>query len=429
MSRILAESINQLYSVMMQLRRLQRTVTKIEKTKKDLKKIADSQEELFNEFLLKAVEEVDETAALGVLLQLKLDPNVKYMYTYHSTLHSTHAHGKPSSAKATPLYIACQQGNTEAVRVLLQHQADPNISSSDNKKTPLMVACSNKHAEAVKLLLAHKATDVEALDEDHDTALRYASDQNSTKVMRLLLEAAHVNPNVYGKNDWSCLLVSCRDGYLDNVVLLLEHGADPYHKVKGGKTCLMMASQYGHIDIVHLLLNSKRVDVKRLINEQTEEGWTALALAYKHPKIVELLLEHGADPNLHTNYGWTPLILACQKEGIPTTVELLLDSKYQVNIEHQHRYGLSAYGLASWNKLKVIVELLDKAGAKKHWIPHDVAIAVIKLPVLPLLRKFGSKTGDHNYLHVQDNHNIYRTITVTCDYYLLQMSRVFTSHQ
>ena len=300
-----------------------------------------------------------------------------------------------ASAKDTPLYIACQKGNTEAVRILLLNQADPNIPSSDNKKTPLMVACSNKHAEVVKLLLAHKAT-VEALDEDHDTALRYANDQNSTEIMRLLLESAHANPNVYGKNDWSCLLVSCCDGQLDNVVLLLEHGADPYHQVKGGKTCLMMASQYGHIDIVHLLLSSKRVDIKKLINVQTEAGWTALALSYKHPQIVELLLEHGADPNLHTNDGWTPLLLACQEEGVPATVELLLKQKYQADIDHQNKYGVSAYGLASWNNLKVVVELLVKARAKRRWLPRDVAMSVIKLPVLTLRRKLGSRTGDHN---------------------------------
>ena len=356
-----------------------------EKTpKKNLKKIDDSLEELGHSSLLKAVEEVGETAALRVLLQLKLDPNVKY--------HSTHC---KAGTKATPLYIACQLGHTEAVRVLLEHQADPNISSSDNKKTPLMVACSNTHAEVVKLLLAHKATDVEALDEDHDTALRYAHDRN-TEIMRLLLESAHANPNVCGKNDWSCLLVSCCDGYLDNVVLLLEHGADPYHKVKGGKTCLMMAGQYGHIEIVRLLLNSKRVDVKRLINVQTEGGWTALALSYKHPKIVELLLEHGADPNLHTNDGWTPLLLACQKEGIPATVELLLNPKHQVDIEHENDYGLSAYSLALWNKLNAIMELLKKAGAKKRSMVGDTAKSVIKLPMQSLMGKFGSKTGDHN---------------------------------
>ena len=358
-----------------------------------MKKIADALEEFFHSSLLKAVKEVEETAALRVLLQLKLDPNVRYVYTYHST----HGKLKASSAKATPLYIACQQGHTEAVRVLLQYQADPNLPSSDNKKTPLMVACSNTHAEVVKLLLAHKATDVEALDETHDTALRYANDRNNTEIVRLLLESAHANPNVYGRNDWSCLLVSCCDGYLDNVALLLEHGADPYHRVKGGKTCLMMASQNGHIDIVRLLLNSKQVHIKRLINIQTEAGWTALALAYKHPKIVELLLENGADPNFHTNDGWTPLLLACQREGIPATAEVLLNPKYQVDIEHKSRYGLSAYGLASRNKEKVIVKMLDKVGAKKHSVRSDMVKSVIKLPVLPLLRKFGSKTGDHNY--------------------------------
>ena len=317
MQQVLAQCADQLHKVMMQLR------------DKPEKEIADDIEEFFPDSSLKTVEAENEIDALRVLLQLRRDPNAKYPCTLDPK--------KPT--EATPLYMVSQLGHTEAVKVLLEHNADPNLPS-DDKRTPLMIASSSNHPAVVEILLAHKSLDKEARDDMNNNALRYATDHNNIEVLKLLLEAGLV-PNIQaGEYGWTCLLVACCDNYLEVASLLLKHGANPYLVEKHKKNCLMMAAQNGHTEIVSMLLNSEYVDVRRIINEQTEHGWTALALTYDHPEVVELLLERGADPNIATDDGWTPLMLACQRKGVPASVELLL--RYHPNLDHTNNLGLSA---------------------------------------------------------------------------------------
>ena len=373
MPQVLAQCADQLHRVMVQLR---------DKQEKESKQIADYLEGFFRDSLLKTVEEEDETEALRVLLQLRRDPNVKYPCTFDSK--------KPT--KATPLFIASQLGHTEAVRVLLQHNADPNLPS-DDKRTPLMIASSSNHPAVVELLLTQENLDKEAKDEARDNALRYATDRNNVEIMKLLLEGG-LDPNIQaGENGWTCLLVACCDNYPEIVSLLLKHGANPYLVEKHKKNCLMMAAQNGHTEIVSMLLNSEHVDIHRIINERTEQDWTALALAYDHPKVVELLLDHGgADPNIATDDGWTPLMLACQRKGVPATVEVLL--KYKPNLEHVNNLGMSAYGLARWNNLNEIMTTLERAGARKRLLPVDVTKSVVQFkPLLAIAKKLGYKKG------------------------------------
>ena len=331
--------------------------------------------------LLKIVKVANEIEVLRELLQLRRDPNTKYPCTLDPK--------KPT--KAPLLYIASQLGHTEAVKVLLEHNADPNLPSND-KRTPLMIASSSNHPAVVELLLAHKNLDKEARDDKNDNALRYATDHNNIEVLKLLLEAG-LDPNIQaGENSWSCLLVACCDNYLEVTSLLLKHGANPYLVEKHKKNCLMMAAQNGHTEIVSMLLNSEYIDVRRIINEQTKQEWTALALANDHPKVVELLLKHGADPNIATDDGWTPLMLACQRKGVPASVELLL--RYHPNLDHTNNLGMSAYGLARWNNLNDIMETLEKAGAKKRLLVGDVTKSVVQLkPLLSIAKKLGYRKG------------------------------------
>ena len=326
-------------------------------TRKNVEKMADELDCSFEASLLSAVEKND-IEALRVLLEPKANLNVKY----DSTL------DRPT--KATPLFIASLLGHYDIASMLLEHRADPNLSA-DDERTPLMVACRNGHLQVVELLVLWGAN-TEKCDQDGDTALRYAIEHNHSKVVKYLLEerdepnGAGADPNVIGSDGWSCLLIACCDNYLEIVVLLLEHHANPYHPAIGGKTCLMMASQNGHIEVLSKLLNFKKGFSKELINYQTDDGWSALALAYDQPKAVKLLLNHGADPNLATKDGWTPLMLACQKPGHPETVDLLLYHKADPN--HKNQHGLSAYAIAHSNNNSSIMEILEEAGAQPEYL-------------------------------------------------------------
>ena len=55
-------------------------------------------------------------------------------------------------------------------------------------------------------------------------------------------------------------------------------------------TALHMACQYGHSNIVEILIN-KSIDFDIDLNAENAEGWTAFYLACQndHPKIAEML--------------------------------------------------------------------------------------------------------------------------------------------
>ena len=250
-----------------------------------------------------------------------------------------------------------------------------------------MTASSHNHLDAVDLLVKTGA-DLEILDKDNDTALRYVNDHKNYEIMELLLKSG-ANPNVVGNDGWSCLLLACCDNLHKSVELLLKYGADPYHASSRGKTCLMMASQNGHIEALNHMLE---VVPKEEINRQMEKGWSALSLAYDHPEAAELLLKKGADPNLPLEDGWTTLMLACQKECHPKTVDVLLNHK--ADPDQGTITGVTPYGLARRHNHDQIMEALRNAGAK----PKPLLVTVVTSLVAPNKPRPGYQKRKRKYL-------------------------------
>ena len=119
--------------------------------------------------------------------------------------------------KMAPLYTFCRIGSFEAVKMLLNDNADIEEKNNYNW-TPLHVASLNGHSEVVKLLLDKKA-DIEAKQKDEGTPLHLAS----------------------------------QNGHLEVVKLLLDKKADIEAKTNLGHTPLHLASEKGHSEVVKLL--------------------------------------------------------------------------------------------------------------------------------------------------------------------------------
>ncbi len=129
-------------------------------------------------------------------------------------------------------------------------------------------------------------------------------------------------------------------------------------ELASGYNALIAASEYNQEDIVKLLLNNGAN-----VNLTSEHGITPLFVASVngHENIVKLMLKNGANANFANNRGITPLMEA-SANGHKNIVELLLNNGADVRAKSNN--GLTALDLAVANKHKKIEELLKKEGAK-----------------------------------------------------------------
>lgn len=86
----------------------------------------------------------------------------------------------------TELFLAAYYDYRDGVKLLLEHNANPNVKS-DTGYTPLMSAASDGYFEVAELLIAHGA-EINAVDKEGKTALHYAARTGRGSVVKLLLE-------------------------------------------------------------------------------------------------------------------------------------------------------------------------------------------------------------------------------------------------
>ena len=108
----------------------------------------------------------------------------------------------------------------------------------------------------------------------------------------------------------------------DTVERLLREGVvDANGRIRDGSTALERASQFGHVQVVRLLLQHG-ADVNI---QDCSTGRTAIfvAILHGHHEIVRLLLKYGADPNIVDNNGWTALHCAIVRGHVQVATQLV----------------------------------------------------------------------------------------------------------
>jgi uncharacterized protein len=199
---------------------------------------------------------------------------------------------------ATPLAEAVKVTDARMVKTLLDAGAGVEGANLDGE-TALMLAIKAGDLPIMQMLI-NAGANVNTVEKEHlQTPLMYAAaaDKNAGEMVRLLLsKGADVKPRALSY-DWPSHFTD-----------------DPrvqYHPF-GGLTALLYAARDGCYDCVEALI-AKGADV----NVPTPEGVTPLmtALDNDNNDIAKYLLDHGANPGVWDWYGRTALYIAVDRKG------------------------------------------------------------------------------------------------------------------
>ena len=251
----------------------------------------------------------------------------------------------------TALMYAAILGKSEILNILLQHKADVNIKKSSNGDTALMYACARSNIQVVKLLTIKYWADINSKSNNGATALFLASQNGHLPVVEHLLQEK-ANPNTPMNDGATPLYIASENGHLPVVEQLLKKKADPNTQRNDGSTALFIASQNGHLPVVKRLLQEKANS-----NTPRNDGATPLhgACFDGHLPVVELLLQEKAYPNTRMNNGATPLLIASENGHLPVVKRLLLE---KATPNSQAVNGLTPLMIASYNGHSDVVQFL-----------------------------------------------------------------------
>src|SRR5262249_19365654 len=155
----------------------------------------------------------------------------------------------------------------------------------------LIEAVKQRNVTAVKTLL-QKRVDVNAAEGDGATALHWAVYRDDTQLVDLLIKAG-AKVNAVNDLNITPLYLAGANGNGAIVERLLKAGANPEAASEAGVTPLMEAARSGSVAAVQSLISHEaNVNAKENDRQQTALMW---AVSQKHPDVVRLLLEHGAD--------------------------------------------------------------------------------------------------------------------------------------
>lgn len=228
----------------------------------------------------------------------------------------------------TPLFLACERGNTPIVKLLLKRD-DIDVNCLDNELlTPFHVAFLKDHREVSHLLW--KSPKV-----NFNIPFCVACSRGDAKLVRtLLINNKNIDINFYIPPLIHPLCMACSWDYQEIINLLLSHRAiDVTAQSEGFPSPLYIACEKGHEGAVKALLSHRDIDVNCVWRNETP-----LSLASKNCKteIVGWLVEKGADCNRVMGNGATIFQDACLRDQGEIVAHMIEYSDFSKPITSQH---------------------------------------------------------------------------------------------
>ncbi|XP_012515117.1 PREDICTED: tankyrase-2 [Propithecus coquereli] len=291
---------------------------------------------------------------------------------------------------ARELFEACRNGDVERVKRLVTPEKVNSRDTAGRKSTPLHFAAGFGRKDVVEYLLQNGAN-VQARDDGGLIPLHNACSFGHAEVVNLLLRHG-ADPNARDNWNYTPLHEAAIKGKIDVCIVLLQHGAEPTIRNTDGRTALDLADPSAKavltvcfplkqlcritywiliywVMTVRIMSNLKGKNLRDFalsfvpelcdVSSGIAEKSTPLHLAagYNRVKIVQLLLQHGADVHAKDKGDLVPLHNACSYGHYEVT-ELLVKHGACVNAMDLWQFT-PLHEAASKNRVEVCSLLLS----------------------------------------------------------------------
>lgn len=290
--------------------------------------------------------EIELLKAYLVERKLKLDTNKPMSRSVKSIWSDKPLPDQEVTYLGMALWLALWSGNYEAVKLLLDHGADPNLPSDG--RLPLSIAIFRNNKELVDILL-EKGADPNLKLKDKSSPFEDSISNNNTEIAKLFLDfMCERDKNCVG-NRCSSETTTCK-GNNRNKKINLQYT----HNSTDLSNTLKLLLEYGYQpnNITYnedsILTTIQNVDVMKLFLEQGADPnfgkRKPLQTAYTSEnkiELVRLLLEYGADP--FVNPGWDLDYYLKAFDGAKEVMDLVNEYRwkriYQTDKELARKYA------------------------------------------------------------------------------------------
>ena len=321
-----------------------------------------------------------------------------------------------SAGGATPLHFAAAASSRGAVISLLDHGAEIDARESAWEQTPLMFAASLGRTEIVELLLSRGA-DVSVTTsavylpalQDEDRAARQRRDkvldgfraQNvsgseswrpSPTEVQAAMESSRIDPEESANPE-----EEGEDAYNEQVGVPGGNSYADLVGTMGGTTALIHAVREGHLETVGVLLDHGADINQPSAGDQTTPLLSAIINGYFDLALE--LLKHGADPRLASTAGTTPLFSVINTRWAPKARYPQQEAHKQQQASHLEvmealrRAGANPNARLTkhlWFMEYTFSHLgIDTSGATPFWR----ATHALDVPAMKLLVEYGADPG------------------------------------
>jgi len=208
---------------------------------------------------------------------------------------------------------AARSGNIDMMDYAMQSKLNPHA----NNDAAILFAAKGTRGDKVSLetfkYLEGKGLSLTAKDKNDRSALYYLSAKsNDIRLLQYFLQAG-LKPDQKDKQGNCALLQAAAYNTGEVLHLLAKSSTNPMITNEQGESIVHLAVSNQNMET----LNTALTELGMPVNETTNEGLTPLHLAAmqaKDTKMLQFLLDHGADKTIETEFGETAYDLAIENE-------------------------------------------------------------------------------------------------------------------